>query len=143
MRCLNLCFWSEIKHLRCMSIPPYFSTFFTKGNKGDLMRCLNLCFWSEIKHLRCMSIPPYFSTFFTKGNNLWDFLFVSLHNKALPKNSSLKGKNLLQMEQILSFKRELYLRWEANIKNGTVASLTSVSIHLKLVPELSESPTLA
>ena len=47
-------------------------------------------------------MPPYFSAIFSKGNNLGDFLFASLYNMALLKlRSTLKGKNLLLMEQIL------------------------------------------
>ena len=54
--------------------------------------------------LRCMGTPPSFSIIFTKGNNFCDFLFVPLADLALPNwEFSLKGKNFLKEEQILSF----------------------------------------
>ena len=47
-------------------------------------------------------MPPYFSAIFSKGNNLGDFLFASLDKIGLLKQrSTLKGKNLFLMEQIL------------------------------------------
>ena len=43
---------------------------------------------------------------FHTGSKFFDFLFASLDNTALPKiGSTIKGKNLLLREQILSFKR--------------------------------------
>ena len=40
-------------------------------------------------------MPPCSFTILTKGNNFRDFLFASLKNKALKKELSLTGKNLL------------------------------------------------
>ena len=56
--------------------------------------------------LRWMGTAPCFSTTFIKGNNFCDFLFASLPGgQKLPTcGSTLKGKNLLLEEQILSIK---------------------------------------
>ena len=40
---------------------------------------------------------------FNKGENFFDFLFGFLHTNLFWKGSTLKGKNLLLGEQILSF----------------------------------------
>ena len=66
--------------------PPCFSHHFCLA-KRDILVLLFLCH----PHL-------------TKGNNLSDFLFAFLEHVAPKKESTLKGKNLLQEEQILSFK---------------------------------------
>ena len=42
--------------------------------------------------------------FFYKGSNFCGVLFASLDKESLLKGSNHKGKNLLQVEQILSFK---------------------------------------
>ena len=58
-----------------------------------------------VHYFRCTGILQHFCAIFTKGNNCCDFLSASLeqHNPS-KKKSALKGKNLLQEEQILSFK---------------------------------------
>ena len=54
-----------------------------------------------------------FTAIITKGNKYCDFLIISLENEALQKKkSTLEGKNLLQGEQILSFKSWSQLRRE-------------------------------
>ena len=45
-----------------------------------------------------------FFCYFTKGDKLHDFLFAALQDDALKRVSTLKGKNLLLEEQILSLK---------------------------------------
>ena len=55
--------------------------------------------------LRCIGSHPCFADIFAKGNNFCDFLFCSHGVRSYSENgSTLKGKNLLQVEQILSFK---------------------------------------
>ena len=51
-----------------------------------------------------MDIPSTFSNIFTKGDNYHDILSVSLYNEPFQNGSTIKGKNLLLEEQILSFK---------------------------------------
>ena len=65
-----------------------------------------------------MGTPPCFSVIFTKGNNFHDFLFASV----VQTGFTLKGKNLLQEEQIffleeqiLSFESKPLLKREANM----------------------------
>ena len=43
---------------------------------------------------------------FSKGDNFYDFLCAHLEDKVFPKliESTIKGKNLLQWEQILFFR---------------------------------------
>ena len=57
-----------------------------------------------LEKLSCTGTPPHFYVIFKKGNNFHDFLISSLDEVALLKGSTLKEKNLLQEEQILSFK---------------------------------------
>ena len=46
-----------------------------------------------------------YTAIFTKGDNISDFLFAVLARRSHSKEeSNLQGKNLLQKEQILSFK---------------------------------------
>ena len=61
-----------------------------------------------------------FSTIFTKGSNFCDFLFAFLDNR---KGSTLKGKNLLLEEQILSIKSCPFIRRQ---KQNKVVSPESV-----------------
>ena len=49
----------------------------------------------------------FFDHLFSKESNYHDFLFASLGNKTLQKGFTLDGKNLLLVEQILSFKSRL------------------------------------
>ena len=66
-----------------------------------------------------MWVHLYLSPNFTKGNNFHDFLFASLADIAFPKwkmGFTLKGKNLLLLEQILSFKSKPLLRREPKLK---------------------------
>ena len=58
--------------------------------------------------------PPYFSIIFTKGNNFCDVLFAYLADIAFV-GFTLKGKNLLLLEQIHSFKSKLFFRRETNM----------------------------
>ena len=53
--------------------------------------------------LKCMGTLHYFVTIFTKVENFCDIVSVFLDDKVFPKGSTLKGKNLLLGEQILSF----------------------------------------
>ena len=64
----------------------------------------------EVSQLGYIGTPPYFMSTFMKGNNS---SFSSLADEALPEVSTVKGKNLLQKEQILSFKSRPTLRKEA------------------------------
>ena len=51
-------------------------------------------------------ISPFFFAIITKGLSFFLLLFDSLDDETFPKMKfPLKGKNLLQEEQILSFKR--------------------------------------
>ena len=49
--------------------------------------------------------PSSFSAMLSKGDNFCDFLFAYLEDEVFQKGSTLKGKNLLQWEQIFSFMR--------------------------------------
>ena len=49
-------------------------------------------------------ISVIFFLIYAKGNNFWDFMVASLDEALLKRGSTLKGKNLLLEEQILSFK---------------------------------------
>ena len=51
--------------------------------------------------IHCNVLSPFFS----KGDNLYDFLLATLEDKSFQKGSILVGKNLLQEEQVLSFKK--------------------------------------
>ena len=44
------------------------------------------------------------SAILAKGNNVYDFLFACLHDSPSKMGSTVKRKNLLLGEQILSFK---------------------------------------
>ena len=62
-------------------------------------------FFPLVLTIKCVGTPScLFCSFFAKGISFCDFLFASLEDEALPKGSTLKGKNLLLEEQILSFK---------------------------------------
>ena len=65
-------------------------------------------FCEDIRNLINIKVNGYISIFFhqfSKGNNICDFMFASLEEKnPLKMGSTLKGKNLLLREQILSFK---------------------------------------
>ena len=55
------------------------------------------------RKLKCMGTSQSFSTMFSKGDNFCDFLFTELEDEVFPKlGPTLKGKNLLLWEQILS-----------------------------------------
>ena len=63
-----------------------------------------------------MTTPTRLSTIFTKGDNICDFLFASLGNEPFQKQFTLKGRNLLLQEQILSFTSWTSMRREEKIK---------------------------
>ena len=75
-------------------------------------------------------ISVIFFLIYAKGNNFWDFMVASLDEALLKRGSTLKGKNLLLEEQILSFKS--WPHWEgkeAKNENGRVVSPEIVPIH--------------
>ena len=55
--------------------------------------------------IRCMGAPPSFSVMFSKGDVFLTTCLLTCRTKSSQKGSTLKGKNLLQWEQILSFMR--------------------------------------
>ena len=73
------------------------------------------------------------SDIFTKGNNFCDFLFVSLHDKTLPRGYYSIGKNLLPKEQILFFKRWPEFSREARLKliveSPEIVLMTLTALH--------------
>ena len=56
------------------------------------------------RNSRCMGTLVKISTICTRGSNFYDFLIAVLDKEHFQKGSTLKGKNLLLMEQILSYK---------------------------------------
>ena len=73
----------------------------------------------------------FFSTIFTKGNNFWlppGFPGCPCPSKMV---ANLKGKNLLQWEQIHSFKIWSPTHWEPKIKMMELLPLKTQSIILK------------
>ena len=59
------------------------------------------CEATNIQIIRCMGTSPCFSTNFTKGDNFCDFLMLLGQCSPFKIGSTLKGKNLLLVEQIL------------------------------------------
>ena len=71
-----------------------------------------------------MGTNLYVSATFAKGDNFDDFLFTSLENIGLSNwGCAHKGKNLLLLEQILSFKSTSPLRWEVEMKMAELLPL--------------------
>ena len=60
---------------------------------------------ASIQWVKVYILLSHFSLILSKGDNIYDFLFTSLDNIALPKQDLLEGKNLLLEEQILFFIR--------------------------------------
>ena len=69
-----------------------------------------------------MGTPPCILTIFLKGDNFCDFLFAFLVMKPSHKGSSLKGKNLLLVEQIRSFKS-----WPQKLKEAKMKMVELLS----------------
>ena len=77
-----------------------------------------------------MDIRVRVSAIFDKGDNFRDFVCFPIHQSSSGNGFTLKGKNLSQGEQILSFQsRHLFRGKKDNFDR--VVSLGSVSVHLK------------
>ena len=75
------------------------------------------------KFSTCLQVNGYTFMFFyhsTKGNNLCDVLFAFFGKKPFQKGSTLKEKNLLLEQQIVSYKSLPILQKEAKKENDRV-----------------------
>ena len=72
-----------------------------KSAKSEKVQPLNVYPFT----LRCTGTPPCFPAMFSKDDIFVTSCLLTWRTKASPKGSSLKEKNLLRREQILSFMR--------------------------------------